>query len=120
MIAPMLAQRADQTGHATRPLLLGFVRAHLLMTETELTDMKERLRYFAREEGFALGAVFVERIDRAPAAHHALLDAIAREEARAVVVPTLRHLAVLGPAEAVKDKLERDTGVRVLIPAPPP
>jgi hypothetical protein len=41
----------------TKPLLLGYVRKHLLMTETELTDAKERLAPFAELEGFALGTL---------------------------------------------------------------
>ena len=32
---------------AARPLLLAYVRAHILMTETELADIKERLAFFA-------------------------------------------------------------------------
>ena len=97
----------------TRPLLLGYVRAHLLMTEAELSDTKRALAKFADVEGYTLGTVYVERIDRAPSAFQALMDALQREEARAVVVPGMHHLTVLEPP-SLKDHLEHYIGARVL------
>jgi hypothetical protein len=97
-----------------RPLLLGYVRAHLLMTESELGDVKQDLADFAAREGYTLGRVYVERIDRAPAAFQTLVDDVRRQEVKAVVVPGLHHLAVLGVPTALKDHLEYYTGVRVL------
>ncbi|HYU84197.1 MAG TPA: hypothetical protein VEK80_05280 [Kribbellaceae bacterium] len=97
-----------------RPLLLGYVRAHLLMTETELGDVKQDLADFAVREGYTLGQVYVERIDRAPAAFQTLVDDVRRNEVKAVVVPGLHHLGVLGSPAALKEHLEHYTGVRVL------
>ena len=99
---------------ATRPLLLGYVRLHPLMTEIELADTKERFGYFAHVEGYTLGTVFTEQAHTAPAGFDALIEAIKYFDARAVVVPSLQHLAVLGTPPALKDYLQRITGVQVL------
>ncbi len=99
----------------TRPLLFGYVRLHLLMTETELADTKERLHYFAHVEGFTLGTVFVEQAHTVPAGFEALIAAVKHYEARAVVVPSLQHLAVLGTPPALRDYVQSVTGVPVLV-----
>ncbi len=78
----------------TRPLMLGYVRAHLLMTWDELADAKADLAHFAAAEGYTLGTVYSVRIDRAPAGLH--------------------HLAVLGAPLAMKEHLEHYTGARVI------
>ncbi len=108
----------DANGRA-RPLAHAYLRVHLLMTETELIDAKERLERFAAVEGYALGRVFVERIDLMPAALHALVDAIETGDVAAVIVPTWQHLAVIGPPTVLAEHLQRTTGVRVVIAAPP-
>jgi hypothetical protein len=38
--------------NATRPLLFGYVRVHLLMTRRELNGVKQRLAKFADDEGY--------------------------------------------------------------------
>ncbi len=101
----------------TRPLLFGYVRVHLLMSPAELARVTERLLAFARVEGYALGAVFTEYAESAPAAFWALVDAVKEHEAAAVVVPDLRHLAVLGAPPTLERYLERCTGARVLVAA---
>lgn len=98
----------------TRPLMLGYIRAHLLMTWDELAIVKANLAVFAASEGYTLGTVYTERIDRSPAAFQALMDAIPREEAKAVVVPGMHHFAVLGAPNAMKEHLQHYTGARVL------
>ncbi len=82
------------------------------MTETELADAKQDLADFAAAEGYTLGTVYVERIDHVPAAFACLLDELEREDARAVVVPGLHHLAVVGVTPSLRDHLERRTGAR--------
>lgn len=100
----------------TRPLLLGYVQLHLLMTDDELADTKERLAHFAALEGFTLlHMVYVEQVHTAPAAFQALLEAANRYEVTAVVVPGMRHFAVLGAPASMKQHLERTTGARVLV-----
>jgi len=99
---------------AIRPLLLGYVRVHQGMTEAELVRAKDRLHTFAQVEGFAMGAVFTEYAETAPAAFHALVDAVKRHEVRAIVVPSRRHLAVLGALPTLERYLECCTGAPVL------
>jgi hypothetical protein len=102
-------------GDHTRPLLLGYVRRHLLMTDAELDDTKERLAYFAAVEGFALGAVYVEQLETLPAAFEALVEAVHRLEVTAVVIPSMLHFAILSAPAAIKDRFEHATGARVLV-----
>jgi len=95
--------------------MLGYIRTHRLMTDRELADLKVRLARFARREGYALGTVFVERNDRAPAAFQALMAAVQQQDVTAVVVPTMHHFSVLGSPACMKQRLEHCTGARVLI-----
>jgi len=105
---------AGMTANTTRPLALGYIRAHLLMTETELADAQAGLADFARREGYAFGTVYVERIDRYPAALHALIASVQRDAAATVIVPGVHHLAVHGTPNALKERIEQCTGARVL------
>jgi hypothetical protein len=103
----------------TRPLLLGYVLRHLLMTDYELEDVKERLAYFAQVEGFAMGTIYVDETETSPAAFEALVEAVNRYEVTAVVIPSLLHFAALSAPVDMKDSFERATGARVMV-APPP
>ncbi len=103
-----------------RHLQFGYLRLHLLMTETELTDTKERLHYFAQCEGYSLGTVFVEQDHTVPAGFEALIAAVKHYDARAVVVPSLQHLAVLGTPPALRAYVQSVTGVPVLVAEPNP
>ncbi|GAA3084080.1 hypothetical protein JOF29_004407 [Kribbella aluminosa] len=103
----------------TKPLLLGYIPMHLLMTDAELDAAKQQLEAFADVEGFALNTIYVERVETTPAAFQALVESVNRYEATAVVVPSLTHLTSLGP-QSMKDHLEHYTRARVLIPASPP
>jgi hypothetical protein len=99
----------------TRPLLLGFVLKHLLMTDDELAETRERLEEFAAVEGFAMGTIYVEDTAITTAAFEALIDAINRYEVTAVVVPSLLHFAALSAVHNIKDTFERATGARVMV-----
>jgi sugar/nucleoside kinase (ribokinase family) len=96
-----------------RPTVLGYLRAHPLMTAAEIVAVKDRLADFAAAQGFALGGVFIERPETRPAAYHALLEAIQRRGIRTVVVPGLAHLG--GHGSPLKDHLEHYTRARVLV-----
>lgn len=117
---PALAGRGHVTDY-TRPLLLGYVRKHLLMTDDELDDAKERLAHFAQVEGFSLSTVYVEQLETTPAAFEALVEAANRYEITAVVLPSMLHFAVLGAPASIKRHFEQFTGARVLVAnsAPP-
>jgi hypothetical protein len=101
----------------TRPLLLGYIRRHLLMTDAELDDARERLGLFAEIEGFTLGTVYVEHFETTPAAFEALVEAVNRYEVTAVVVPSMLHFALLSAPAAIKDRFEHITGARVMVAA---
>ena len=118
MLGPREAQ-VIKVNH-TRPLLLGYIRRHLLTTDTELDDTKERLGSFAEVEGFTLGTVYVEHLETSPAAFETLVEAVNRYEITAVVVPSMLHFALLSAPAAIKDRFEHMTGARVLIATAPP
>jgi hypothetical protein len=100
-----------------RPLLLGYIRADVLTTCEDLTMAEGCLAAFAGTEGFTLGTVYVERGDAAPDAFQALMDEIRHlEDAWAVVVPDLRHLAD-GERRVMRTHRRDDTGVCVLVAA---
>ncbi|WP_237771236.1 hypothetical protein [Kribbella sp. ALI-6-A] len=101
----------------TRPLLLGYILKHLLMTAGELAKTKDRLGAFAQVDGFTMGTIYVENPDTTPAAFEALVDAVIRYEATAVVVPSLIHLVAPGFTHDIKATLR--AGHRCSRPDPP-
>jgi hypothetical protein len=102
-----------------RPLSLGYISGHFLVTSSELRELTNRLAARAHAEGFTLGTVYVERPDRSPAAFGALLTELEGSGASAVVVPTLHHLTVLGGSTQIRQHLEHVIGARVLIARSP-
>ncbi|MFD7158317.1 hypothetical protein ACFV9C_27220 [Kribbella sp. NPDC059898] len=103
----------------TKPLLLGYVRKHFLMTPTALGQVKAELVAFAHREGFTLHAIFVDQIETAPAAFQALMDTAVRLEAAAVVVPSLTHLSEAAATTGMKEHVEHYTNARVLVAGGP-
>lgn len=77
-----------------RPLLLGYIRADVLTSGTDLPGAEAELEAFADREEFSLGTVYVER-GATPGAFHALMTEVSSEEAWGVVVPDLRHVTVV-------------------------
>jgi hypothetical protein len=76
----------------TPPLLLGYIRADVLTSRTDLPGVEAELEAFANREGFNLGTVYVAQ-GSTPGAFHALLAEVNRNEAAwGVVVPDLRHM----------------------------
>ncbi len=94
-------------------VVLGYIRQHLLMTLTEVRYAKERLAYFAQQQGFRLGSVYVEQIETWPTAFEALLADAMRDSVRGVLVPSMLHFAVLGSPATIKGHFEHLTGTRV-------
>jgi hypothetical protein len=70
---------------------------------------------FAEREGYQLGRVYTEKVETVPEAFGALVQAVLEDKAAAVAVPSLHHFAVLGNPVALRDELQRVTGVPVLI-----
>ena len=98
----------------------GYIREHLFMTPREHADLVARFVAFAEREGYKLGKVFTEKVETVPDAFGALVDAVLFDVAEAVAVPSLHHFAILGHPIALRDELERATGVRVVVIGPPP
>jgi hypothetical protein len=90
----------------TRPLLLGYARRDLYLSDPHVTAMKPELSGFAKLEGFAMGSIYLEVPDTAPAAFEALVASVNRYEITAVVLPEWRHLALVGDPEQVKQQFE--------------
>ncbi len=104
----------------TRPLLLGYIRARLTMTADEIDAARLSLAAFALAEGFALGTVYLEHPQTAPAAFEALVDEVRRDnDVWAVAVPTEHHLTD-GGLQAMRRNLEHHGAVHLMVAAPPP
>lgn len=99
----------------TRPLLLGYILKHLLMTDGELADLKDQLEEFAKVEGFAMGTIYTEETDTTPAAFEALIEAVNRYDVTTVVIPSRLHFDALAVTHDVRNTFERATGARVVI-----
>jgi len=104
----------------TRPLMFGYLRVQLLAAGTTREQVTGGFDSYAQVEGYALGAVFVDQPDTAPAGFAALIEAVKRYDAQAVAVPTLEHLAVLGAPPPLRQFVQRATGAQVLIMDPDP
>lgn len=100
--------------------MLGYVRAHLLVTAEELADAKQSLAELANTEGYSLDSIYVAHADTAPAAFDSLLTRARDDDVTAVAVPGLHHLAVLGAPTAIQKDLASRAGTRVLTARPSP
>jgi len=99
-------------------LMFGYLRVQLLAAGTTREQVCGRFDSYAQVEGYAMGAVFVDQAGTAPAGFAALIEAVKRYDARAVAVPTLEHLAVLGAPPPLREFLQRSTGAQVLVMDP--
>jgi hypothetical protein len=99
----------------SRPLLLGYARRDLYLSNRHVNDLKRELGDFARLEGFLMGSVYVEDPETAPQAFEALVASVNRYEITAVVMPSLRHLALVGDPAEVRVRFERVTGARIML-----
>ena len=101
-------------GAFTKPLLLGYVRRDLLVTDGQVNQLEREMARFAQTEGFSMGFTHIEKPGTWPAAFEALVESVNRYDVTAVVLPSLLHFAVLGASHDIKDLFERATGARVL------
>ena len=84
--------RYEASRNRPRPLLLGYIRADVLTSGSDLPAVEADIQAFATREEFSLGTIYVER-GSPPGAFHALLAEVRRNEAAwGVVVPDLRHV----------------------------
>lgn len=99
----------------TRPLLLGYLRRDLLVTDSQVEELKWDMAAHAEAENFTMGHIYVEQPDSWLAAFEALAESINRYEVTAVVLPSLLHLTGIGMPTDIRDSFERSTGARLLV-----
>ncbi len=99
----------------TRPLLLGYARRDLYLSDRHVDDLRRELGAFAQLEGIAMGSVYIEDPGTAPATFEALVASVNRYQIRAVVLPGLQHLALVGNPEEVRVQFEHVTGARIML-----
>jgi hypothetical protein len=76
-----------------QPTMVGYIRAAALPRRTYVSKVAADLEEFALREQFSLANIYVEW-DEGPAAFHAVLEEVDRNEAAmGVLVPDLRHVA---------------------------
>lgn len=101
---------ADRPISGVPPLMVGYLRVHQLKaTRAEITAVFDE---YARRKGFRLAEVFIEQDSTTPSAFGELIAAVKHHSARAVVVPSIDHLAVLG-GTPLREMLQRITGAQV-------
>ena len=98
-----------------RPLLLGYARCDVYLSGRHVDNLKRELGECAQLEGFLMGSVYVEDPETAPQAFEALVASVNRYEITAVVLPHLRHLALIGDPAEVRVQFERVTGARIML-----
>src|SRR5436309_1467456 len=117
---PALAGRGiDAVEDDTKPLMLGYLRRELLVTDGQVEAVQRELARFAQDRGFCMGFTYVEQRGTWPAAFEALVEAVNRYVVTAVVLPSLLHFAALGAPTVIRDSLERATRARILVAQSP-
>ncbi|MET9317244.1 hypothetical protein ABZX12_35960 [Kribbella sp. NPDC003505] len=96
-------------------LLLGYARCDLYLSDRHVDDLKRELGEFGQLEGFLMGSMYVEDPETAPQAFEALVASVNRYEITAVVLPSLRHLPLVGDPAEVRGQFERVTGARIML-----
>lgn len=96
-------------------IVLGYMRKHLLMSDLELIDAKERLCYFAKVQRLRLGTIYVEEIETWLAAFEALIADATKKTISGVLMPSMLHFAVLGAPRTVRQHFEDATQTRVIV-----
>ena len=97
------------------PLTVGYISAHLLTPQAELSDLTLTLVAFAHARGNILCSLHVEQPPTVPVAFQGLIEQVSREGIRTVLVPSLHHLGAVGQPLSIKEHLEHLIGGQVLI-----
>jgi hypothetical protein len=103
-----------------KPILVGYQTIRIDTSSDDVARGRQLLAEFAAREGFALTEIYVERDPNRPcSALTALIEAARRDSIAAVAVPTLDDLGRLPRVRRImRDRLQRDAGVRVLVVEP--
>lgn len=109
---------SDWGDDSTKPLLLGYIRRDLLTIEAQVHQLERAFEKYAQAEGYSMGFTFVEKPGNAPAAFERLIAEMLSPvlPARAVIVPSLFHFAVLDATRTdMRATFEKATGGRVVV-----
>jgi len=100
-----------------KPILVGYQTVRVDASRSDVARGRGLLGRFAAREGFALVGIFVERdVNRPGSALVALIETARRGGVSAIAVPTPADLGSLARVQRLtRERLERETGLRVLI-----
>ncbi|MEE1734040.1 MULTISPECIES: recombinase family protein [Streptomyces] len=97
------------------PLLFGYMRVPDDMTDEEVQQKQADMGAYAEVEGFTLTTVFHEFVNGGINVFSEMADAIQRAEARHVIVPSYRDLALTRPLQdAMALHLEQTAGAQIV------
>jgi hypothetical protein len=97
--------------NAERPLALGYIREDVPMSEVDVAEVTRAMAVFAEGEGYELGTVYVERVDRTPEAFEALLTSAIGEAAVAVIVPSPHRVIAIGATSTIQTTCPLDSPI---------
>jgi hypothetical protein len=100
-----------------KPILVGYQTVRLNTSARDVARGRRQLANFAAREGFALAGIFMERDANRPcSALVALIETARRGGVSAIAVPTPADLGSMARVQRLtRERLERETGLRVLI-----
>ncbi|WP_299541318.1 recombinase family protein [uncultured Streptomyces sp.] len=97
------------------PLLFGYMRVPDDMTDEEVQQKQADMGAYAEVEGFTLATVFHEFMNGGVNVFDEMAKAIQHVEARHVIVPSYRDLALTRPLQdAMTLHLEQTTGAQIV------
>ncbi|TCC39931.1 hypothetical protein E0H50_05375 [Kribbella sindirgiensis] len=91
------------------------MRRDLLVTDSQVEELKREMAAYAEVEHFTMGHIYVEQPDSWLAAFEALAQSINRYDVTAVVLPSLLHFVGIGMPTDRRGWFEETTGARVLV-----
>ncbi|MBV2356898.1 recombinase family protein [Streptomyces sp. J2-1] len=98
-----------------KPLIFGYMRVPDDMSDEDAKKKQDDMATYAEVEGFTLATVFHEFMDGQINAFEEMVGAVRRAEARHVLVPTYRDLALTRPLQdAMALHLEQKAGARIV------
>jgi citrate lyase beta subunit len=93
----------------------GYMRIERGASPDESDRLRQEMADFAVQQGFTLREIFVELEDSVHSSFAILIDALRDSNVTVVVVPSMHHFARMESVRAaMKDRIERETGARIL------